>query len=185
MKEWHVITHSCSYFHCSLTKPTLPEGNECIITYHMKPLILNVFPWQHRDGQYLRLAKNGYMGHIQIILLSCLKEVFHDSALPIQVVSWQGAGLHMRRRQEPLGWCKREVLSSRCMWRAVIRGAAYNLSNGRWRYAERPGTDQTSVSSKQAQTTWSANKTLISLELVKNLIMDICNGHGNSAEDII
>ena len=96
-----------------------------------------------------------------------------------------GGGITHGMKARTFGWCKREVLSSRCMWGAVIRGAAYNLSNGRWRYAERPGTDQTSVLSKQAQTAWSANKTLISLELVKNLIMDICNGHGNSAEDII
>ena len=68
------------------------------------------------------------------------------------------------------------------MRRAVIRSTAYNLSNGRWCYAERPGTDGTS---KQAQTSESANKTLISLELVNNLVMDIYNGHGNSAEDII
>ena len=151
----------------------------------MKPLILNVFPWQHMDGQYLRLAKNGHTGRIQITLLYCLKEVFHVSSLPVQIVSWKGAGLHMRRRQEPLGWYQREVLSSRCMRRAVIRSTANNLSNGRSRYAERPGTDGTSVSSKQAQTSESANKTLISLELLNNLIMDIYNGHGNSAEDII
>ena len=34
-------------------------------------------------------------------------------------------------------------------------------------------------------TSESVNKTLISLELVNNLIMDIYNGHGNNAEDII
>ena len=51
--------------------------------------------------------------------------------------------------------------------------------------AEWPGTDETPVSSKQAQTSEFANKTLISLEFVNNLIMDIYNGHGNSAEDII
>ena len=151
----------------------------------MKPLILNVFPRQRGDGQYLRLVQNWHVGHMQIILLSCLKDIFHISALPIQVVSWRVAGLHMSWRQEPSGWCQREVLGSHCMRRAVIRGTAYNLSNGRSRYAERPGTEQTSVSSKQAQTIWSANKTLIYLELVNNLIMDISNGHGNSAEDII
>ena len=71
------------------------------------------------------------------------------------------------------------------MQRAVIRSTAYNLSNGRWCYAERPGTDGTPISPKQGVASESAIKTLISLELLKNLIMDINNGHGNSAEDII
>ena len=103
MKYWHVITHSCSSFNCSLTKPTLPEGNEWIITYHMKPLILNVFPWQHTDGQYLRLAKNGHTGCIQIILVYCLKEVFHVSSLPVQTVSWKEAGITHETKARTIG----------------------------------------------------------------------------------
>ena len=96
-----------------------------------------------------------------------------------------GGGITHESKARTIGVMSEGGLRSRCMRRAVIRGTAFNLSNGRWGYAERPGTDGTSLSSKQGETSESANKTLISLELAMNLIMDIYNGHGNSAEDII
>ena len=96
-----------------------------------------------------------------------------------------GGGITHETKARTVGVMSEESIGSRCMRRAVISGTAYNLSSGRWGYAERPGTDGTSFSSKQGETSESANKTLISVELAKNLIMDMYNGHVNSAEDIM
>ena len=64
----------------------------------------------------------------------------------------------------------------------MIRGTAYNLSNGCWHYAERPGTDGIS---KNMETSSCANKKLISRDFMKNLTIDMYNWRANSAEDII
>ena len=90
----------------------------------MKSLILNVFPRQRGDEQYLRLVQNWHVDHMQIILLSCLKEIFHISALPIQVVSWRMAGLHMRWSKNHQGDVRgRSLVVTACgeLWSGALR----------------------------------------------------------------
>ena len=119
-----------------------------------------------------------------MIYLSWLREISHTSALKIRgVVTAVGGIAH--EKASTIGVMSEGGPNYSLHAKSCDQGHRVNLSNGRWRYAEQPGTDGTPVSSKQAQTSKSANKTLISLELVNNLIMYLYNGHGNSAEDII
>ena len=51
-KQLRAIIHQCPNFNFSSPKPRLPLWHEKLITYHRKPLILDIFIQQHTEGKH-------------------------------------------------------------------------------------------------------------------------------------
>ena len=93
-----------------------------------------------------------------------------------------GSGITHEKTAKSIGLMSEGGRKQSLQVESCEQGTAYNLSNGRWRYAERPGTDGVS---KNTEVSSCANIRLICRGFLKSLAIDMYNWRAGSVEDII